>query len=198
LEVEYELRRDDIYAFQWRANYLAPTARRERLKLYIYLFLIFIFFFMLPAINGDGFTFSLVHFALLSITFALMVFFVSVFLRRKMRRAILQLVEEEKPGRGQLGRHKISLTETHLVESTDVGESRTSWAGVDRVEQNDDYIFIYTTPHAAYIIPRRAFGSPGQADSFYRLASIKKEAAALTAPKLVEGHRNFTGNPRDL
>jgi YcxB-like protein len=187
LEVEYELTRDDIYAFRWRANYLAPTARRERLNLYVYLFLIFLlFFFMLPAITGDGFTFSLVHFALLSITFVLMVFFASVFLKRQLRRAILQQVDEEKPGRGQLGRHKISLTETQIVESTDVGESRTSWAGVDRVEQNGDYIFIYTTPHAAYVIPRRAFDSPGQADSFYRLASIKKEAAALTASSSVK------------
>jgi len=88
MEVEYELTGDDIYGFRWRANYLAPTARRERLKLYLYLFLIFLFFFMLPAITGDGFTFSLVHFALLSITFVLMVFFASVFLRRQLRRAI--------------------------------------------------------------------------------------------------------------
>lgn len=195
MEVEYELTREDLYAFQWRASYLAPSARRERLKAYGYLFLIFLFiFFILPTISGDGFTFSfsiaavLVTFLLPSITFVLVVFFASALLRWQLRRAILERVEEEKPGQGQVGRHKIRLTEAEIVEQTEVGESRTSWAGVDRIEQNDDYFFIYTSPHGAHVVPKRAFGSPDEAASFYQLAKINKEAATLKERPTVAKH----------
>jgi hypothetical protein len=94
-----------------------------------------------------------------------------------MRRAILRLLRDEKPGRGQLGRHKVVLTEGGLVESTAVGESRTSWAGVHRIEQNPRYIFIYTSPVAAHLIPKRAFRDMQEAEDFYQLGTTRKEAA---------------------
>jgi hypothetical protein len=183
MEVEYELTRDDLYAFQWRANYTSPSARRARLKVYVYVFLAMLVFSVLPAYDGDGFNISYVSFMLLAVPFPIIAFFVWVFLKRQMRRAILKLVQEEKPDRGQLGSHKISLTETELVETTHVGQSRTHWAGIDRVEQNNDYIFIYTTPHAAYIVPKRSFDSQHQAESFYQLARVSKEAGRLTAKR---------------
>jgi hypothetical protein len=98
-------------------------------------------------------------------------------MRRLMRRAILQLLKEEKPGRGQLGRHKVVLTESDVVESTAVGESRTSWAGVHRIEQNPRYIFIYTSPAGAHVIPKRAFRDTQEAERFYQLSKTSKEAA---------------------
>jgi hypothetical protein len=182
MEVEYELTRDDIYAFQWRANYTSPSARRARLKAYVYVFLALLALWLLPAIiSGDGFDISIMSLMLFAVPFLIMVFFGWIFLKWQMRRAILKLVQEEKPDQGQLGSHKISLTETQLVETTHVGQSLTKWAGVDRVEQNDDYIFIYTTPHAAYVVPKRSFDSKNQAESFYQLARVSKEAGRLTA-----------------
>lgn len=182
MEIEYELTRDDIYAFHWRANYTSPSARRTRLKVFVYVFLALLVFMVVPAIlSGDGFNISLVSLMLLVVPFLITVFFGWIFLKRQMRREILKLVQEEKPDRGQLGSHKISLTETELVETTHVGQSLTKWAGVDRVEQNDDYIFIYTTPHAAFIVPKRSFDSKHQAESFYQLARVSKEAGRLTA-----------------
>jgi hypothetical protein len=72
------------------------------------------------------------------------------------------------------------LNEAGLVESTAVGESRCSWAGVDRVEHDQQYIYIYTAPHAAHIIPKRAFNNLHEAESFYQLAKVSKKSAALT------------------
>ena len=182
MEVEYELTGDDLYAFQWRAHYTSTRARRERLKVYVSVLIALLVFWAVPAIlSGDGFDTSIVSLMVFVVPFLIMVFFGWIFLKRQTRRAILKLVQEEKPDRGQLGSHKISLTETELVETTHVGQSRTQWAGIDRVEQNDDYIFIYTTPHAAYIVPKRSFDSKHQAESFYQLARVSKEAGRLTA-----------------
>ena len=180
MEVEYELTRDDLYAFQWRANYTSPSARRNRVKVYLYVFFALLVFFVFPGlIGGEGFSFATVNLVIFALSFTITAVFAWWFLKRELRSEIMKRVNEERPGRGQLGRHKISLTEREIVETTDVGESRSDWLGVDRVEQNDNYIFVYTSPHGAHVIPKRAFSSAGEAASFYQLAKVSKEAAGL-------------------
>lgn len=180
MQVEYELTPDDLYHFQWRANFHSPSAKRTQRKFYLYLTLAFLALTLLPAIGSDGLEISHVN---LWWFLPLPVLFVTgwIVMRWQTRRAILELVKEEKPGRGQLGTHKVILNEAGLVESTAVGESRCSWAGVDRVEYDRQYIYIYTAPHAAHIIPKRAFNNLHEAESFYQLASVRKQAAAVTA-----------------
>jgi hypothetical protein len=178
MEVEYEITPEDLYAFQWRGVYRSPIGRRMRLKVYVYLFLAFLLVSLLPAIGADGFTVSRVSFTFLAVTFPVVALLTWYFERRQTRRVILEILKKEKPDRGQLGRHKVSLNEAGLLEATAVGESRTSWAGVDRVEQDGEYIFIYTAPHAAHIIPKRAFAEAREAESFYQLALASKEAAS--------------------
>jgi hypothetical protein len=94
-----------------------------------------------------------------------------------MRRAILRLLKEEKPGRGLIGKHRMVVSEDGLFERTAVGESRTSWAGVDRIEQNPEYIFICTSAIGAHVIPKRAFRDMQEAEAFFLLSRTSKEAA---------------------
>jgi hypothetical protein len=174
VEVEYELTPDDLYHYQWRASFSSPSAKRNKRKFYVYLLLTYMLLTVLPAIGSDGFEISHVSlWWLLPLPVLLGVGWIVQ--RWQIRRAISGLVEEEKPGRGQLGAHKISLDEAGLVEITAVNESRHSWSGVDRVEQDQEYIFIYTAPHAALIIPKRAFNNLQEAESFYQLAKISKQ-----------------------
>jgi len=177
MEVEYELTPDDLHAFQWRAAFDSPLGRRTARKVYLGWFLALLLFSLLPAIGPDGFVISRMNFTFLIVAFPI-VALVNWFLQRwLMRRAILRLLKEEKPGRGQLGRHRLALTEGGVVEGTAVGESRTSWAGVHRIEQNPQYIFIYTSAAAAHVIPKRAFRDMQEAEGFYQLSKTSKEAA---------------------
>src|SRR5438093_414961 len=66
-----------------------------------------------------------------------------------MRRTIRRLLAEEKPDRGQLGKHRVVVSETGLVEST----------------------------AAAHMIPKRAFSSVQEAEALYQLARAGKETA---------------------
>jgi YcxB-like protein len=178
MEVEYELTREDLFAFQWRAAFTSPRGRRIRLKTYLYLLLAIVLLSIVPAIGPDGFVISRVSFTFLFIaypTVALAQWFLE---RRLMRRALLRLVDEEKPGRGQLGKHRVVVTQDGVVESTAVGESRTSWAGVNRVDQDPDYIYIYTSAAAAHVVPKRAFSDREAAEAFFQLVRGGKEAAA--------------------
>jgi hypothetical protein len=63
------------------------------------------------------------------------------------------------------------------VFNSALGRRITSWAGVDRIEQNPEYIFIYTSPAAAHVIPKRAFRDMQEADRFYQFGKTSKEAA---------------------
>ena len=177
MEVEYEITYDDLYSFYWRAGNRSPILRRQRRWVYIYFFLSFLFFAFLPA-SAEVFALSRAGLLWLLVIFPAVAFIVWHLDRRKTRRAIVELIVDDNPGRGQLGPHKISLNEKEVVENTAVGESRTLWAGVERVEQNQDHIFIYTTPTFAYIIPKRAFRSVQDAKSFYQTAIVRKLRAS--------------------
>lgn len=177
MEVEYELTSDDLYAFQWRAAFSSSSARRARRKGYACWLLVLLAFSALSTIGTDSSLISRANLIFLAITFPAAVFSQWFMQRWLTRRAILQLLEKEKPGKGQLGRHKVVLSEGGVVESTEVGEQRTSWAGVDRVEQNPEYIFIYTSPAAAHVIPKRSFRDMQEAEGFYQLSRISKEGA---------------------
>lgn len=176
-DVAYELTRDDLYALQWRAAHVSSVARRSRRNAYIYLLLAVVLIAIVPAIGGDGFVISRVSFGFIAIGFPLVAGLMWVLEQRMLRRTILKLLEEEKQDKGQLGKHSMTLTEDGLVESTVVGESRNSWAGIHRVEQNPDYIFLYTAPIAAHLVPKRAFNDPGDADRFFEFARSRWSAA---------------------
>jgi hypothetical protein len=176
MDVEYQLTSDDLYAFQMRAA--DPSRRRTSRKTYLYVFLTLLLVALLPAIGPDGFVIARINVLFLATTFPLVAFLYWAFERRLIRRAILELVKQEKPDKGQLGTHRIVLSDSGVVETTAVGESHTSWRGVDRVEQNSDYIFIYTSHAAAHIVPKRAF-SESEAERFYQLAKTSKERSDL-------------------
>jgi hypothetical protein len=178
MEIEYEVTADDLYAFHWRSVFRSPRGRRDRRRAYLYWFLVVFLMTILPAIGSDGFVIARVNFTFLVVAYPVVVLMQWLLYRRLTRRGILRLLKDVLPNKGLLGRHKVVLNEGELIESTAVGESRTLWAGVDRVEQNAEYIFIYTQPHAAHIIPKRAFNSSQAAESFYQLARISKEGAA--------------------
>ena len=132
---------------------------------------------IVPAIGADGFAISRIYFGFIFVAVPTVFLFQWCLERVVLRYAIRSLVRDERPGRGQLGRHRVVLSEDGLTESTAVNESRTAWAGVDRVEQSQDYIFIYITPATAHVIPKSAFSDPQEAEAFFRLARSRKEAA---------------------
>lgn len=177
LEVEYVLTPDDLHAFQLRAVQRSPIAKRSRRNMYIGLFLAIVILSIVPAIGSDGFVIARVSVGFIVITFAVVALLTWLIEKRMTHSAIRQLVKEEKPDKGQLGRHTVKLEEAGVVASTEVGEQRTAWRGIDRVEQDPKYIFIYTTPAAAHVIPKRAFASPSDAEKFCELATVRRNAA---------------------
>jgi len=136
-----------------------------------------VLFAIVPAIGADGFVISRISFGFILVTTPFVFILQWCLERLVVRRAIRSLIRDERPGRGQLGRHEVVLGEDEVIESTAVNETRTAWTGVDRVEQSADHIFIYTSPAAAHVIPKRAFSDPQEAEAFFQLARSRKAAA---------------------
>jgi len=179
MEIEYDITAEDLYAFQLRAVQKSPIVKRTRRNTYIALLFAILVFAIVPAIGPRGFDPSRVSIGFFSYFFALVAALTWFVERRMTRRGISDIIKEEKQDKGRLGRHKIKLDDTGLVESTAVGEARTLWSGVDRVEHDPEYIYIYTAPGAAHVIPRRSFNSDNDAEQFLQLALSSAKAVSV-------------------
>jgi YcxB-like protein len=179
VQIEYEVTRDDLFAFQLRAVNSSPQIKRSKRKVYAFWFVALLLFSVLPSIGQHGFDIMRANFAFLAISFPTVAFLTWYFDRRQTKRAINELIYKEKPEKGLLGKHKIILNEKEVIESTQVGESRTLWIGVDRLEQTDEYFLIYNSPHSAYLIPKRAFANAQEANIFWESAKLYKQASIV-------------------
>ena len=177
MEIEYELTKDDLYAFQWRSAFTSSRARRQGWKPYAFLFIFLLLVCVLQSYGPDGFNFSLLNFAVLLVCFPIVALATWLSTRITVRRFINKTLKEERPEKGQLGKHKVVLTDTGLVESTAVNESSRTWAGIDRIEQDSNYIFVYVAPIQAIIIPKRAFRDLSAIEAFVDFIRAKKQAA---------------------
>lgn len=54
--------------------------------------------------------------------------------------------------------HKVVISDIGISESTENSSSQFNWAALDKIESNEDYIFIYNTPATAFVIPKREIG----------------------------------------
>jgi hypothetical protein len=84
----------------------------------------------------------------------------SVKLNKKVFQPQIDKRLQGDPALGMLGKHKLQVTEQGLTVMTSVNSSFQTWAGVHSIQEDDQYIFIYTTPISAHIIPKRAFNTP--------------------------------------
>jgi hypothetical protein len=175
LQCEYELTRDDLFQFQWRAAYKSPAARRMRRNSYAIIAGAFVVVTLLSLTASWGTRWFWFNLGWWVILFGIITGAVRLFEGRIARRMINKLIDDEKPDKGRIGRHELVLDESGVKERTAVGEQLTRWAGIDRIEQDDSYIYIYTAPSAAHVIPKRAFPSASEASDFFAAATRWRE-----------------------
>jgi hypothetical protein len=84
------------------------------------------------------------------------------------RSAISQAQKMLKEGSNKslLGRHEISLSSDGIIYKTFAGESKLNWQSVEKVLQNDKYVFIYIGAINALVVPKNTFASSGQQKEF--------------------------------
>jgi YcxB-like protein len=73
----------------------------------------------------------------------------------------------------------LEITPRGISSASDEAEGTIFWKAIRRIDAARAHIYIYFEPHAAFVIPRRAFASAEEADVF--LQTIRSwQAAART------------------
>ncbi len=164
MEVEYTLTLDDYIAFQHYMMRTSPALRRPIWMGYaaIVVLISLLFYFNEGWKSWENVLFSL---AFLVGGLALYAWLV----RSSAGYTARRLMKEGK-NKGTFGQHTLKLGQDGVVETTEVGETRASWAGVERVTESETYIFIFLSSSMAHVIPKRSFASATQAEQFYQLA----------------------------
>ena len=169
-EVTYDIAHEDLYAFQLRTAQRSPVIRKTLRNIYVSIFVLFLLLGIYPLFGPGPIEAKAIMLGLPLIGFPFFVVIGKFIERWIVSSTIQKVIADEKPGGGVLGRHTLVLDDDGVVEKTRVNESRTLWAGIDRVEDDADYAFIYVSAAAAHVVPLRAFENPEQARAFVSYA----------------------------
>jgi len=174
MQVQFDVTLDDILAFNRYCIQRSPMYQRAYRTLLISMPLLFVLLaavMTLAANSPPWFMWLLVV--------AMLVAWPVVFPRRYWKSLDEFVINTMKtsPNRSMLGKHTLSLSERGLHSSSEVDESSMSWFGVERIEQDDQCIYLFIGATAAHVIPKRAFANAEQATEFHRTAKAFLEQA---------------------
>lgn len=110
---------------------------------------------------------ALGYFIPTAILLSVWIFFIHIYIQRTWPKHFEKL---HKDTPGVLGKHIISLEQECLLEKTDVNEAKTRWHGVIDVAEDTNYIYIFTKPIEAHVIPKNSFSNSDDAITFYKFA----------------------------
>jgi len=183
MQLTYELEKADLLAFQRYHFKTSPALKKMRR----FLFLVLLVFVSFIAFDSGSLINTAVSFVF-NLAVGASIVWVSTWAGNEyiFRRGVPQGKDN-----GQTGHHQLIIDEHKVIEVTSINEIHHQWKGVDRVEQNEEYIYIFIMPQAAHIIPKRAFINPGQAQQFFHTAKAlharaKQGGAAAESSRPVE------------
>ena len=166
MTIEYDTSVDDLLSFQRYCWHYKMRGRHS-------------FGYALALANGLALghlltTGSIVSYAVCS---ALLLLIWSLFVY-----VVAPAIAKRQLGRGKhvgiVGRHVIRLEVGGCRETTDVNESFHAWRGVDAIEADARYVYIFIHGGGAYFIPRRAFPHTAASDEFLAAATRLHAAAS--------------------
>jgi hypothetical protein len=171
MRVTYEQTLEDIAAFNLHHFRTSPLAKRRlRLTQLSSVFLTFIVVMVWPRWSS---TERVVFFITLSLFWIVGFPF---YYRWAIKRNAKKIYAASK-SKGILGEHQLTVEPNGIATWSPANESKIAWYGVERIESDDQYIYIYTSPLQAHVIPKRAFSSVEEAKSFLEAAQTYRSAA---------------------
>lgn len=97
----------------------------------------------------------IVFFSVFLVASILWVMFYPKFFYRNIKRTTLRIINEGK-NEGLIGEHHLTLTEDGVSDLTAVGEMKSTWSGIKKIEEDLEHFYLYNSSVSAYIIPKRA------------------------------------------
>lgn len=164
MRIEYFIELDDLMQFNHFHTKNSRVMRRIYLCLYIAPVALAFLDFLRPS------HLSLISRAVGFLFYSALWLLVCSFWKWFFSTIVMRKILKDGRNRSVLGRHEMLLEENEVMERTSLNEMRNAWSGIERVVENERYIFIYLSSSAAHVIPKRAFAAPEEARSFFETA----------------------------
>jgi hypothetical protein len=100
------------------------------------------------------------------------------------RRGVTRLVKKsyaEGKNKGLIGQHRLVIAEDGLESSSEVGEGKGIWAGIERIVEVPGYTFLYVGAFLAQVVPERGV-TEGDYKAFMVELKRRWEAAQKEQP----------------
>jgi hypothetical protein len=157
MNVEYERTFDDLIEFNLYHIAHSPSLRKQILMTRV-------FYFLLMTITSGSVVYLVGRESnplpyILCILAGVVTFIVYPVFERRSMTGRLKKVLAEGDNKAILGPQMISLTPEGLFCKTPASEEKLNWSIIDKVAQNEKYIFLYISSTNAFMIPKKAFSS---------------------------------------
>ena len=139
---------DDIVAFNMYHLAHSPTARR--IKFWSTWGIVLVVLGIAAVLSLLGESFAPLIFAAIWMLFVLPI---ALSYKWTVRRRVVKLIREGK-NKGVLGAHTLRIDEDGLHETSEVSEGKTLWSGIERIGEDEEYLFVYVQAMMAHVIPR--------------------------------------------
>ena len=167
MEITYELEKEDFRKFRWYFLIVNPPKSFRNQSRFLLGFVI--------AIGIHRFLLSGQQYPLVNRIWGLIIWVVlyslGFYIIRRL--ASLYIIRQDLPKSGVICQHTITLTETELIEKTDVNEEHCIWESLEGIEEINDYFFIFISPERFHVIPKRAFETTSEYDAFSEFVKNK-------------------------
>ena len=176
ITIEFERTIEDIIEFNLFHMKNSPSIRRQALitqvaaaALAVMVSLSTGYLLGIDKKAGTGFLY------VLTLVLSIAAFFVVPFLSRAEVINGFRKATKEGDNKAILGNQTISLTPDNIFVKTPAGESKYTWAVIDKIVQNDKYIFLYISSINAIVIPRKAFSTDSSLQEFVDYLNLHRE-----------------------
>ena len=169
MKITYRLAIDDLVHFNLYHAQQSPSVRRANRWT-----LLIIPIVMVIAMRPDS---TIVAVCIAAGAFGGALLFHSLYLRW-ITPWLIRRVLTEGSTKGIIGEHELEISSDGVRERTSMNDGRHTWGSVDRIVEDDRYIFIYLQATMAHIIPKSTFATVDQANLFISEARSLKAAAS--------------------
>lgn len=163
MEINYELTEKDYLDFNVFHAENSPTIRRSILIQRLIGPVIFLIMpFYATRYTGIPLWYWVIIFGTLG---ALWYSFYPKYIKWEVSRRTSKLIKEGKDGK-ILGNKNIKLTPEGIYGTSLYSEEKVKWDSIERIEETEDYIYIFISSISAFIIPIRAFNDTNTKEKF--------------------------------
>lgn len=166
MELIYDLTKEDYLAFQLHAAKQSETVKRALIMQRLMGPVLFLLFALIVSwVTEEWLPGLFITFAVASV---LWVILYPKYFYGHIKRNVSKMLNESRND-NMFGLHTLVMDRKGFTEKNRAGEKKTNWSGIERVEENEAYFFLFISIMEAYIVPKRVFENEDRQEEFKTL-----------------------------